>query len=252
MPVEKPWHEDDEFWAFIQRRFFAGPERWEQAVHEVDRIVAATGISPGAAVLDLCCGPGRHSLELARRGFRVTGVDRTACYLEQAREQAAGEGLDVEFVEADMREFSRDTCFDAAINMFSSFGYFEDPADDRRVVDNLWTSLRPGGKLLIDTMGKEVLARLFTPSDWQRSGDVICLSERTIERDWTWIRNHQIFLRGDERREFEMDHRLYSAAELKALLADCGFHDIACHGSLDGAPYDQDAKRLIMLAVKSG
>lgn len=252
MSAQRPWHEDDQFWELAHRRLFAGPERWAEAPGQVDGIVAVTGVAPGAAVLDLCCGPGRHSLELARRGFRVTGVDRTTCYLEQARERATQERLDVTFIEADMREFRGDGCFDAAINVFTSFGYFEDPADDRRVLDNLHASLRPGGRLLIDTIGKEVVARIFTSSDWRRFGDLLCLTERTIDCEWTWIRNHQILIWGDKRREFDMDHRLYSAAELKALLADCGFADITCHGSVDATPYDQNARRLVVVATKPG
>jgi SAM-dependent methyltransferase len=122
-----------------------GGERWEMAPAEVDAMVALLGIKPGAAVLDLCCGVGRYALELARKGFYVTGVDRTAAYLQIAREKATVEHLGLDLVQDDMRHFVRPSAFDAAINLYTSFVFFEDPADDRKVVENVLHSLRPGG-----------------------------------------------------------------------------------------------------------
>ena len=100
-------------------------------------------------MLDLCCGVGRHSLELVRRGFRVTGVDRTQAYLDLVAAAAKREALDLELVRQDMREFHRDESYDGVINLFTSFGYFEDPRDDQRVVDNVYASLRSGGVLVM-------------------------------------------------------------------------------------------------------
>src|SRR5206468_5375646 len=114
-----------------------------------------------ASVLDLCCGPGRHSLEFARHGFQVTGVDRTARYLDAARAAATGEGLTVEFVQGDMPHFQRPAAFDVALNLFTSFGYFEDEAEDLCVLRHLHTSLKPGGQVLLEMAGKEPLARDF-------------------------------------------------------------------------------------------
>ncbi|NIT57732.1 MAG: methyltransferase domain-containing protein, partial [Aliifodinibius sp.] len=114
------------------------------------------GIEASSPILDLGCGIGRHTLELAHRGFTVTGVDRTQTYLNKAREKARIGGLEVEFVQADMRSFRRTGAFEAVINLFSSFGYFENPEEDRRVVENVYDSLKPGGRFLVEMMGKEV------------------------------------------------------------------------------------------------
>src|SRR3989475_11807180 len=89
---------------------------------------------PGATVLDLCCGPGRHALEFARRGFQVTGVDRTARYLETARTAARGAGLTIELVQEDMRSFHRPATLALALNLFSSFGYFAAASEDLTVL----------------------------------------------------------------------------------------------------------------------
>lgn len=250
MPPSTPWHEDDDFWRTFAPVLFPEP-RWAHAPVEVDHILQRLGVAPGAAILDLCCGPGRHSLELARRGFRVTGVDRTAAYLETARAKAAAEGLSATFVPGDMREYRNPDAYDAVINMFTSFGFFDDSADDRRVIRCVFDSLKPGGAFLIDMLGKEILARNFRERDWSQEEDgSFMLEEGKIEEDWARIRSRWILLKGADRRECSITLRLYSAAELAALLRDTGFGSVAVFGDLAGAPYDQNAKRLIAVARK--
>jgi len=159
-----PWHEDDEFWAALEAQLF-DEARLQVAAAEVTHATGLLGLGAGARVLDLCCGLGRHSLELARWGCEVTGVDRTALYLGRARELAAAENLPIEFIQADMRAFRREGAFDGAISLFTSFGYFENPDEDLQVLRNLHASLRPGGRLAMQMAGKEVLARCFVPKD---------------------------------------------------------------------------------------
>jgi SAM-dependent methyltransferase len=246
---DKVWHEDDAFWHTFAPGMFT-PEIWEAVPVQVDQMLALLGIEPGARVLDLCCGPGRHSLELARRGYAVTGVDRTAEYLRRARRKARREGLSVEFVKADMREFVRPGAFDAVVNMFTAFGYFRDPEDDARVLRNVRESLRPGGRLLIDVMGKEVLARIWLPRNWEERDGVLFLQERRATDDWSWIENRWIAIRGTDRHETQVSHRVYSAVELKRLLAECGFAEVHTFGDLDGSDYDHKARRLVALATR--
>src|SRR5919108_2104431 len=142
------WFEDDALWERLEDFLFSQLRSGEITGHEAEQILALVHPPQGAAVLDLCCGPGRHSLEFARRGFRVTGVDRTTRYLETARAAATREGLTVEFVQEDMRHFHRPAAFDLALNLFSSFGYFEDVAEDLWVLQHLHGSLKPGGQVL--------------------------------------------------------------------------------------------------------
>ena len=127
------WHEDDEFWEKTASKIF-GKEEWEKAAVEVENIVSLLELAPKAHVLDLCCGPGRHSLELARLGFHVTGVDRTVKYLEVAKKKAREESLVVEFLQGDMRTFLREEAFDAVLSLYTSFSYFEDPEEDKKVL----------------------------------------------------------------------------------------------------------------------
>ena len=242
------WHDQDVFWETVP---MFGDEQWQRAPVEVEQVLALTGVQAGAPVLDMPCGVGRHSLELARRGMRVTGVDRTAAYLDSARARAEAEGLDVEWLQADMRRFCRPSAFELAINLFTSFGYFEDPAENERVLANLSQSLKPGGVLVMEMMGKEVLARIFVPRDWQELPDgSLYLQERTISRDWTWVDNRWILIKEGRRAEFRVSHHIYGAAGLSAMLRAAGLGQVAIHGGLDGTPYDTRARRLVAVARK--
>jgi SAM-dependent methyltransferase len=245
----KTWYEDDHFWQVVSPIMF-GEQRLAQAALQVDQFTKLLDLNASATVLDLCCGLGRHSLELARRGFNVTDVDRTGVYLRRAHKQAVEEGLEIEFVQEDMRQFCRPQAFDLALNLFTSFGYFENPAEDRRVIVNVHKSLKKGGTLVMEMMGKEVIARIFRERDWHDEDGTIWLEERSISKDWSWIDNRWILLRGAKRDEFRVSHRLYSAAELTALLRDCGFQDVHTYGNLAGAPYDHQAERLVVVGHK--
>lgn len=222
--------------------------RFAEARTEVGLAVALLELDPPAAMLDLACGPGRHLLELARRGYRVTGVDATAPLLETAASLARTEGLDIELVHEDMRRFRRDDAFDAVLSMATSFGYCEDPDDDRRVLENIRSSLRDDGALLMELMAKEVVARTLKGREWREEEGILLLTEQRVRDDWTWADNRLILLADGGRQEFILSHRLYSAAELTALLKTTGFASTRIFGDLAGAPYDAAATRLVALA----
>jgi SAM-dependent methyltransferase len=245
----KTWYEDSSFWNTFAPVMFT-KEKLEGTTGEIDRLITLMDIKKDAKILDLCCGTGRHSLELARRGYDVVGVDITKEYLEIARKQAHSEGLNINFVRNDMRRFCQIEAFDAVINMYTAFGYFEDIADDKRVLDNVYCSLRKGGKMLIDIIGKEIVAKNFIEREWHKSNDNIFLRESKISRNWSWCENKWMMLENGKLREFEFGHRLYSAAELIAFLKDCGFGPVNIYGDLAGADYDHNANRLIAIAEK--
>ena len=243
------WHDDDRFWRVIAPVLFPR-DRWQSAPEEVAKVLRLLEAREGEAVLDLACGPGRHALELARRGFRVTAVDRTPAYLEEAERRARDENLSVEFVQEDMRTFCRPGAFHRAINMFTSFGYFEDAADDERVLRNVYRSLKPGGTLAMHLMAKEVLARIFQKRLWREVDGHLVLEEGTIKDEWRWIETRWIVLTKGKVHEFKLSHRLYSAAELGDLLLRCGFASASPYGNFDGGPYDDTAARLVVVARK--
>ena len=246
------WFDDDTFWESLEGFLFSQFRSFEIAVREAEPILALVHPPPRAAVLDLCCGPGRHTLGFARRGFQVTGVDRTTRYIEAARAAARREGLTVEFVQEDMRRFHRPAAFDLALNLFSSFGYFADAAEDFQVLRHLHASLKAGGTVLLEMAGKEPLARDFQPRTWHRHAerDEYLLEERIVREGWSVIENHWMWMRGPEQKVFTWSIRLYSGAELRGLLSNAGFSAVQLYGSLAGTPYDQTAQRLVAVATK--
>jgi len=246
------WFDDDDLWNAISRFLFTDERCGNASSGEVDAIVTLLGVSPPAQILDLCCGVGRHSLELAARGFAVTAVDRTAAYLEKARRSTAGKSLAIEFVQASMGEFCRPGTFDAAINMFTSFGYFASDDEELAVLTNVVESLKSGGRLMIDVLGKEVLCRRFQPRTWQASpdGTAVLLEERKVRSGWASIENRWIVFDETGKHEFHFDIRVYSGRELEQLLQRAGFREVTLYGNLNGGPYDHDAERLVAAARK--
>jgi SAM-dependent methyltransferase len=218
---------------------------------KITEIIEPAARSPAAPrLLDLCCGFGRMTLELAGRGFACTGVDITQGYLDTAREDAAAENLDIEFIKADIRDFVRPGFFDLAINLYISFGYFADPQEDKRVLKNAYDSLKSGGALIIETLGKEIAVRDFVRSEWFRRAGYIVLTEYAPVDSWTSLWNRWTLLKDGERIEKEFTQRLYSAGELRALLLEAGFSQVEIYGGWNESPYDETAEKLILVGRK--
>jgi SAM-dependent methyltransferase len=243
------WFEDEEFWRtfypwiFRERRLQAAPE-------EVEQVLALSGIHEGA-VLDVCCGPARHSVLLAQKGFRVTGVDRSPFLLNKARERAAG--VEIEFVQSDVREFLRPGAFDLALNLFTSFGYFATREEDLALLRNVRANLKTGGVFIIDVMGRERVAAMPARVSWDESPDGEILIDRAeILPGWTQVRSHWMLVKGERARRFVFNLNLYSGQELTAALEKAGFTDVRIFGSLTGTPYDASATRLVARAVARG
>lgn len=224
----------------------------ERARTQVDQILALLDLRPPARVLDVCSGYGRHSVELARRGFDVTGVDISEMQVRQALQHAAAAAVTPRFVLGDVRALPVRGPFDAAINMFLSFGYFATDAESQAMLNHAGRALRRGGRLLIDFWNREREIRAFQPTVLDRRDDDILEIE-----DWTfdplggrlsWV-NTVIF--PDGRREaWTQSIRAFTAAEVKAMLSDAGFNLIGLYGGLDGTPYDMDSEAAIFVAER--
>lgn len=243
------WFEDESFWAETYPFLFPS-ERLEAAEEEVEKILALVAFD-GDSILDLCCGPGRHALALAKRGFRVTGVDRTSFLLDKARERGQLEGVEVEWILEDMRNFVREGAYDLALSLFTSFGFFDDREDDLKVLRNLLRSLRPEGACVIDVLGKERLAKIFLPTTSHEAPDGSVIVQRhEIFDDWSRIRNEWILIRDGETRSFKFHHSLYSGYELKESLLEVGFSKVRIFGNFDGDEYGTEASRLVAVGWK--
>lgn len=251
------WFQDEAFWDRFAPIMF-DEQRWAEVPAVADGIEAlchrygTTAGSPSGslAILDQCCGLGRLSVELALRGHRLTGIDITPSYLEAARESADDEGLSIEFIQVDVRRFVRPHAYHLVLNLYTSFGYFADPEDDRQVVAKAYESLVTGGLYIIETLGKELAVRDFTEGEWfERSGAVV-LTEFEPVQDWEYLKNRWILLQGNDRFERTFHQRLYAASELKHIMLEAGFASVAVYGDWDRRPYDHRAQKLIVVGRK--
>lgn len=194
-------------------------------------------LEEGAEVLDLACGHGRIANRLAARGARVTGLDATPLFLERARAEAAELGVDVDYVEGDMRELPWDGRFDAACCVFTAFGYFDD-ADNRRVLEEVRAALRPGGRFWLDVNHLPWIAANYRDVNVsERDGQYMIDRNRF---DVTASRNitTRTVLRDGEQRGFQMPVRMFTFTELRDWLLAAGF------SSVDG--YDTRGEELTL------
>ncbi|MFH1068444.1 MAG: methyltransferase domain-containing protein, partial [Candidatus Glassbacteria bacterium] len=196
---------------------------------EVDQISGILGLSPREdRVLDLCCGQGRHTLELARRGFRtVEGIDRSHYLVQRARESARSEGLPVRFREGDARKlpYVPDN-FDCVLILGNSFGYFETLQDDLKVLREVFRISKPWGKLLIDLADGDFLRQNFQKRSWEWiDGKLFVCRERSLSQDGDRLVSREVIThveKGVVADQFYAE-RLYSRDGIARLLAEAGF-----------------------------
>lgn len=249
MPDDGSWFSDESFWTEFAPLLFGG-DRWAEAPAVVDAILALSGAPPGASVLDMCCGPGRHALEFAARGYQVVGVDITEPYLAAARDSAAAMGLSAEFVHADARAWSRPGAFGLALNLFTSFGYFETAAEDFAMLERIHDSLAPGGVFVMELVGKEIAARDFIEGEWFERDGRLVLTEFEVVGAWEGLRNRWILVDGARRTDRSWVQRLYAGTELRDALLGAGFKAVELFGTWAGGTYGAKADRLIAVARK--
>jgi ubiquinone/menaquinone biosynthesis C-methylase UbiE len=247
---DETWYENDKLWDKAFPALF-GRYQWLQAEIDTMSINNLLGLKPPLKILDLCCGVGRYSLPFAKMGNEVTGVDRTDQYLKQAKERAKSENFNIEFLNSDIRTFIKPDYFDLAVNLSTSFGYFENPDDDRLVISNIYKSLKPGGIFLIELLSKEVTFNNFRDKYWYNQDYGYLLEERFPNKNWTWIDLRWTMVTNTgKNNSIEFSYRLYSADELSDLLHDAGFRMIQVFGDFLGKKFDHHSDKLVIIGKK--
>lgn len=252
-----PQNQDAEAW---WASFFRGP--WEllqlpgypeeRTRGEVEFMVSVLELEPGARVLDIPCGEGRHTIELARRGFRPTGLDFNPNATAAAARRAAEAGVEPGFVTGDMRELNASEEYDAAVCFFTSFGYFSDEENldfARRVA----RALRPGGRFLLELHIAESIYPTFRERDWfwlRKEPPLRVLEERRLDLDsgrlestWSFVGDHQTVTRWTSL-------RVYAYRELHSLLRAAGFSRFQAFETGKMEPFRLGSARLSLVASK--
>jgi D-alanine-D-alanine ligase len=203
-------------------------ENERNTVEEVDLLIRSTGLEHNQRVLDLCCGQGRHAIELADRGFeRVTGLDRSRYLIRLARKRAKRSTPGLSFHEGDARNFRLgDGEFDCVCILGNSFGYFERQEDDLAVLERVKQTLAAGGKLVMDLMDGDWMRRHFEPRSWEwiDRNRFVC-RERSLAENRDRLISREVVVdagRGVIADQFYAE-RLYSRERLEALLTGAGF-----------------------------
>ncbi|MBX9604048.1 MAG: class I SAM-dependent methyltransferase [Bryobacteraceae bacterium] len=241
------WFQDDRLWRALYPVLFS-ESRFREAQRQAFQLQALTRIQGGDA-LDLGCGPGRHAVALARSGFRVTGVDFSEFLLNKGAENAHEANVFLDLVHEDMRGFIRPHAFDLVVSLSTSFGYFENRDDDLRVLANVRAMLRPGGTLLLDTRGKEIVARDFEPARAHRDHNGVEYFEQIeITNDWSRARSRWTVVKEGQAESYQFQVNLYSGLELRERLLAVGFSGVRLYGSFERSAYGPGARRLVALA----
>jgi SAM-dependent methyltransferase len=219
---------------------------------EVSRIIELLGLPSGARILDVPCGQGRHAHLLAEAGFDVDGLDYSPDLL--ARAKARGTGRNLRYTRGDMRRLpARWTGrFDAVLNLFTSFGFFAEPADDRKVVAQFARVLKPGGMLLWYGGSRDgVMARFLERDWWQTRDGTLIAQERSFDSLSGLLTVHTVW--SGRRRHGARDHRirLYTPSALSQLLAESGLVVEGAYDGMSDRPLTRRSSEMLLVARKS-
>lgn len=241
------WYED--FFTELPNAFWRAAMPPQRTAAEVDFIVGLAGIHPGARVLDVPCGSGRHSLELARRGYRVTALDISAEAIDHLRAAAAAAGVVVDARVADMRTLPADVAADAVIHMGNAFGYLEHAAT-QDFLATLVGVLPPGGPVVVDYgfVAESLLPQLTLDEEPMQLGGVEAISENSYDTANSRLITSFTFRRGSHEHRGTSVQHVYTAAEVSRLVTAAGLTDIERYGDVDGTPYELGSHRLVLVA----
>ncbi|MCX7592227.1 MAG: class I SAM-dependent methyltransferase [Fischerella sp.] len=220
----------------------------ERTERNIDLICRLLNVQPDMAVLDLACGHGRIANQLAKRDCNVTGLDATALFLDKARQDAASSGVEVEYIQGDMRSLPWSDRFDCIINWFTAFGYFNDD-ENRLVLAEAYRALKADGKLLIDIQNLYRIIKDFHPTFiTERDGNFMIDTNRyEISTGRTY--NERIIIRDGQIRRINFFVRHFTFTELRDWLCQAGFRQVEGYGH-DGEPFALDSRRMIVVATK--
>lgn len=228
------------------------PEKIAEAKAEVKGLRSRLGLKPGMAVLDAACGVGRHSLELARQGLLVTGVDYSRDYVKRAQASARRERLKgAAFESGDLRDLWRfHGSFDAVINLYTSFGYYARAKDNLEALRQMAGALKPGGVLALELLPRESLQKIFVAKDWHRTSDGYMMFKREWIHGGRQMRGEVVTVRQGRAHEHVTELWVYTVHELESMLRRVGLERVRIWGGYKGQKW-APGRRLLIAGWKS-
>ena len=223
----------------------------EEASEFLSTLQKTVSLDPQQRILDLCCGTGRYSLMLARRGCSVTGLDLSEDLIRRARNEAETTGVAVDFMVRDMREIPFSGYFHGVLNMFTSFGYFSSDGENERVISAASRALMQGGWMVLDFMNKDYILNNFEQYDRILKGNITIEQRRSINRDTDRIEKEIVLRKNGKTRKYFESVRLYTPEELREMFRDNTLTVITEYGDYNGTQYTADSPRFIMIGRKT-
>lgn len=229
----------------------------EDTQRQADFLIDKLQLTGGEKILDLACGFGRHSLELARRGFTVTGVDITPDYIQYAETEAKREGLDAHFICSDIREIRFDNEFDVVLNMADgAVGYLENDSENRKIFDVVSNALKPGGKHFMDIMNGSYADSHFPCKLWDAGEKCLTLSNfEWNTKTRTLIYGQLDYKYGEALPKPEMAEgnpiRLYTLTEIKNIFSAIGMKVTNSYADFSGKPSSDNDIQLMICSEKT-
>lgn len=234
----------DEYLYFMEETLAA-----EDTAAQIDFIERALALRPGMRVVDMGCGHGRHTNELARRGYKAVGIDLVPGFLEVAARDATTLGVEPQFVEGDLRGFRADDTFDAALCLFDVLGFFEDE-DSELILHNAFTALARGGKLLLDLRTREFVVRIPPIAITDKGNGDMMIDRVAFDVTSGRIVDQRTFIRDGAVRSIAFSVRLYAYTEIRSILRAIGFHVEAVFGDYQGGALSAGKPRTLIVATK--
>jgi SAM-dependent methyltransferase len=223
----------------------------EQTRAEADFLEKVLELAPGTRLLDVPCGNGRHSLELASRGYKTTGVDIAEEFVREAQAHAAP-SLQAEFLLSDMRQLPWRSEFDGAFCFGNSFGYTEHTGTVD-FLSALSRTLKRGSRFALETgLAAESILPKLQERGWVQIDNILFLSARRYEAAESRLYIQYTFVRDGKQETREASQQVYTVAEMRRLLEQAGMGTLALYSSLDQQPYQLGSPRLILVAEKTG
>lgn len=250
MPPRRSWYEEifnEEYFRTLPMGFHKQTRREAQFIQD------CLGVGPGGRILDLSCGFGRHTIELAKRGYDMVGLDLSLPLLQKALNEAQRRNLSIKFIHGDLRELNFTAVFDAIYNYHTSFGYFDDKTNFD-VLCGVHRALKNGGRFLMEMVNRDLIVQMMPRRKWWEGSDCIFLEEIDFNFKTSVLHTKRSFIYDDGRPPWEQNIyiRLFSLHELRNLLQHAGFHILEVSGDIAsrGAFFGNTSRHIILLAEK--